>query len=77
LREYKFWKDSKKGWRSEGVAEIAVVRYSSTSSFGGFGLFEEDCAEDDMARDKEKRRVIAPLRLDWYEYASLVVCPCV
>jgi hypothetical protein len=51
LCEYKFWKDSKKGWRSEGVAEIAVVRYSSTSSFGGFGLFEEGCAEDDMTQD--------------------------
>jgi hypothetical protein len=24
LREYKFWKDSKKGWRFEGVAEVAV-----------------------------------------------------
>lgn len=51
LREYKFWKDSKKGWRSEGVAEMAVVRYSSTSSLGGLGLSEEDCAEDDMGRD--------------------------
>jgi len=45
LREYKFWKSSKKGWRSEGVAEMAVVRYSSTSSFGGFCLSDEDCAE--------------------------------
>jgi hypothetical protein len=51
LREYKFWKDSKKGWRSEGVEEMAVVRYSSTSSFGGLGLSEEDCAEDDMGRE--------------------------
>lgn len=45
LREYKFWKSSKKGWRSEGVAEMAVVRYSSTSSFGGLCLSDEDCAE--------------------------------
>lgn len=51
LREYKFWKDSKKGWRSEGVEEIAVVRYSSTSSFEGLGLSDEDCAEDDMGLD--------------------------
>lgn len=56
LREYKFWKDSKKGWRSEGVDEIAVVRYSSTSSFGGLGLSDEDCAEDDMGLDE--RRVL-------------------
>ena len=54
LREYKFWKDSKKGWRSEGVEEIAVVRYSSTSSFGGLGLSDEDCAEDDMGLDERK-----------------------
>jgi len=48
LCEYKFWKDSKKGWSSEGVAEMAVVRYSSTSSFGGRGLSEEGgAAEDD------------------------------
>jgi hypothetical protein len=52
LREYKFWKDSKKGWRSEGVEEMAVVRYSSTSSFGGLGLSVEDCAEDDMGQDE-------------------------
>jgi hypothetical protein len=45
LREYKFWKDSKKGCNSEGVAEMAVVRYSSMSSFGGFGLFEEDMVQ--------------------------------
>jgi hypothetical protein len=48
LREWRFWKDSKKGWRSEGVAEMAVVRYSSTLSFAGLGLSEEDCAEVDM-----------------------------
>jgi len=52
LREYKFWKDSKKGWSSEGVDEIAVVRYSSMSSFGGLGLSDEDCAEDDMGLDE-------------------------
>ena len=56
LREYRFWKDSKKGWRSEGVEEIAVVRYSSTSSFTGLGLSDEDCAEDDMGLDE--RRVL-------------------
>jgi hypothetical protein len=55
LREYKIWKDSKKGWRSEGVEEMAVVRYSSTSSFGGLGLSEEDCAEDDMGQDEHER----------------------
>jgi hypothetical protein len=55
LREYKFWKYSKKGWRSEGVEEMAVVRYSSTSSFGGLGLSEEDCAEDDMGQDEHER----------------------
>ena len=47
LREYKFWKASKYGWMSEGVAEMAVVRYSSTSSFGGLCLSDEDCAEVD------------------------------
>ncbi len=31
---------------------MAVVRYSSTSSFGGLGLSDEDCAEDDMAMDE-------------------------
>ena len=41
LREYKFWKASKKGWRSDGVAEMAVVRYSSTSSLGGLCLSDE------------------------------------
>ena len=55
LREYKFWKDSKKGWRSEGVAEMAVVRYSSTSSFGGLGLSDEDCAMADNIRLNECR----------------------
>jgi hypothetical protein len=56
LREYRFWKDSKKGCNSEGVDEIAVVRYSSTSSFGGLCLSVEDCAVDNMGLDE--RRVL-------------------
>jgi hypothetical protein len=27
------------------------AQYSSTSSFGGFDLFEEGCTEDDMTQD--------------------------
>ena len=38
FREYKLWKLSKYGWRSAGVADIAVERYWSTSSFGCFGF---------------------------------------
>lgn len=44
LRECNVLNVSKKGWSSEGVADMAVVRYSSTLSFGGFCLFAEDMA---------------------------------
>ena len=49
---------------------MAVVRYSSTSSFGGFGL-----SDDDMANrwDGMTRRVIVVSRVA----IAPVVCPCV
>ncbi len=45
----------KKGWRSEGVDNLAVIIYSSMSSFGGLGLSDEDCVEDNMGLDEQVR----------------------
>ena len=75
LREYKFWKDSKKGWRSEGVEEIAVVRYSSTSSFAGLGLSDEDCTEDNMGLD-ERRVLLCECASDASPVSALFVIVC-
>lgn len=75
LREYKFWKDSKKGCSSEGVEEIAVVRYSSTSSFGGLGLSDEDCAVDNMGLD-ERRVLLYDMASDASPVSALFVIVC-